>query len=126
MGQLFQAFAAAALLLACIGAYAIAAYAVTQRTREIGVRIAIGAARGDILRLFLGSGVKTAITGAIVGAPLAVATARALEGGLFRVSPWDGGIWVALPVTLIAAVVLASYVPARRASRTDPARTLRQ
>ena len=126
VGQLFQGFAAAALLLACIGAYAIAAYAVTQRTREIGVRIAIGAARGDILRLFLGSGVKTAITGAIVGAPLAVATARALEGGLFRVSPWDAGIWAALPVTLIAAVVLASYVPARRASRTDPARTLRQ
>jgi predicted permease len=125
VGRTFWTFAVAALLLACVGAYAISAYGVVQRRREIGVRLAIGARRVDILTLFLGAGLRVAVVGACIGLPLAVAVARVLESDLFRVSPWEPRLWIALPVTLVAAVLAASYLPARRASLSDPALTLR-
>jgi putative ABC transport system permease protein len=88
--------------------------------------MAIGARPADILRLLLGRGTRLAIIGAVAGLPLAITAARLLEGLLFRVSPWDVPMWIALPVALVAAVLLASFLPARRASRIDPAVALRQ
>ena len=126
LGRTFSAFALAAVFLACVGAYGLTAHAAAQRTREIGIRIAIGATRPDILRLLLGGGTRLAVIGAVVGLPLAVAAARFLEGELFRVSPWAAGMWLALPLVLVSAVLVASFLPAHRASLTDPAIALRQ
>jgi predicted permease len=126
VGQTFSTFAVAALVLACIGAYAIAAGAVALRRREIGVRMALGAARRDIRNLFLGSSLRVAGLGLACGVPLAVAAARMLEGNLFRVSVWDRDVWLILPASLLAAVMVATYLPARRATHVDPAITLRE
>jgi predicted permease len=125
IGRTFSVFALATLLLSCIGAYGIAAYGVAQRRREIGIRLAVGADRASILRLFLAGGFRVAAVGALLGLPLALATARALQGELFRVSPWVGPVWIGPPAVLVLAVVAASYLPARRASRTDPVGALR-
>jgi putative ABC transport system permease protein len=125
LGRTFSAFALAAVFLACVGAYGLTAHAAAQRTREIGIRIAIGATRPDILRLLLGGGTRLAAIGALVGLPLAVAAARFLEGELFRVSPWTAGMWLVLPLVLVGAVLAASFLPAHRASLTDPAIALR-
>ncbi len=125
MGQTASAFAFIALLLASVGAYAIAAYTVAQRTREIGVRLALGASRRNVLRSFLTLGGRLAIAGALAGSLLAVALARAMQNGLFRVSPWHIDEWVTPAALLIVTVVAATYIPARRASRVDPAVALR-
>jgi putative ABC transport system permease protein len=125
IGRTFSAFAGATLLLACIGAYGIAAFSVAWRRREIGVRLAVGATTGDVLRLFLGGGMRLAAYGAAVGVPLALVTARALEGSLFGVSPWQASVWLGPPTALILVVTIASYLPARRASRVDPVSVLR-
>lgn len=125
IGRTFGAFALAALLLACIGAYGLTAYAALQRTREIGVRIAIGATRTDIIRLLLARDGRLALGGMIVGLPAAVVAARLLESLLFQVSPWQPGVWILTPMALLVAILLASFLPARRASLTDPAEALR-
>jgi putative ABC transport system permease protein len=125
-GRTFAAFAAAALLLACLGIYGLTAYTVAQRTREIGVRLAIGAAGADILRLLLGRGLKLALIGGIAGVPLAIAGARMVQDDLFRVSPWTPAVWIVLPTVLVSSVALASFIPARRATLIDPATALRQ
>jgi len=125
VGRTFSAFALTALLLAAIGAYGIAAYAVARRTREIGVRVAIGATRGDVVRLFVGSGARVALLGVLVGGPLAFGVALALRSTLFRVSPWAIELWTGPPVVLALAVLAAYFLPARRASRTDPTVALR-
>ncbi|HUF47755.1 MAG TPA: ADOP family duplicated permease [Vicinamibacterales bacterium] len=125
IGQTFSAFAIATVLLACIGAYGIAAYGVAERRREIGVRLAIGANRGSIVRLFLSGGAKLALAGALAGLPLALIVARLLEHELFGTSPWTRAVWSWPPLVLLASVLAASYLPARRASRTDPVSVLR-
>jgi putative ABC transport system permease protein len=125
IGRTFSLFAAIAMVLACVGAYGLTSQAAAERTREIGVRLAIGARRIDIVRLFVGRGVRLALAGAAAGLPLAAGAARLVEGLLFEVSPWEISVWLALPVALIAAVLAANYLPARTASRTDPAVALR-
>jgi predicted permease len=125
VGRTFSLFAAIALVLACVGAYGLTAQAAAERTREIGVRLAIGARRVDIVRLFVGRGVRLALAGAVAGLPLAAAVARLVAGLLFQVSPWEVTVWLGLPLALIGAVVAANYLPARTASRTDPAVALR-
>jgi len=125
IGRTFSAFAGATLLLACIGAYGIAAFNVAYRRREIGVRLAVGATPGTVLRLFLSGGLRLAVIGAIAGIPLALITARLLSSSLFRVTPWDPAIWITPPLALIVVVLVASYLPARRASRVDPVTVLR-
>ena len=125
VGRTMTVFAFAAVLLACVGTYGVISQGVAERRREIGVRLAIGATGGDIQRLFLGTGARLAAVGAAVGLPLAVLTAKALESLLFRVSPWDVAVWVTLPVALAAAMLLASYWPARRASEMEPGSILR-
>ena len=125
MGSTFAVFGVMGLLLACLGTYGLTAYAAAQRAREIGVRLAIGATRAHILRMLLSRGARLALAGAAIGLPLAGAAAAAMRGLLFEVSPWDLRLWIALPVLLIGAVLLASYPPAHRASSADPARALR-
>lgn len=125
LGRTFGAFAVAALLLACIGAYGLTAYAVVQRTREIGVRMAVGATRRDIIRLLLARDGRLALAGMAAGLPVAIVSARLLESLLFEVSPWQPGVWVVTPIALLGAILTASFLPARRASLTDPANALR-
>jgi putative ABC transport system permease protein len=126
LGRTFAMFAVAALLLVCVGAYGLTAYSAVQRTKEIGLRLAVGATRPDIVRLLLGGGVRLAAIGLAMGAPLAVGGARLLEGLLFRVSAWDPVFWLAVPAALLGPILLANYLPARRASLADPAEALRQ
>ena len=126
LGRLFGGFATAGLLLACIGSYGLMAFAAARRRREMGLRLAIGATAADLLRLQLGSGARLALGGMLLGLPLAAAVARALAGVLYGVSAWDPKVWLVLPPLLVAVVLLAAYVPARRASLTEPATALRQ
>jgi hypothetical protein len=126
LGRMFAAFAIAALLMACLGAYGVMAYSAAQRTREIGVRLALGATGRDVVWLFLRRGIVLTALGLVVGAPLAFATARSVAALLYQVSPWSAPVWIGTPLTLILALLAASYLPAWRASRTDPAVALRQ
>jgi putative ABC transport system permease protein len=125
LGRTFGVFAAMGLLLACLGAYGLTAHAAAQRTREIGVRLAIGARRADIIGLLVGRGARLTLAGIAAGLPLAALAAHAMRGLLFEGSPWEPWPWVSAPLLLTAAVLMASYLPARRASLADPVAALR-
>ena len=125
LGRTFAAFSIVALLLASIGVFGVTAHHAAERRREIGIRLAIGAQRGDIIRLLLRRGVILAALGCAVGFPLAIIGSRTIAGLLFRVSPWDVRVWTLLPLALVVIVLLASFIPARRASRLDPLTALR-
>jgi predicted permease len=127
LGHAGVTFAWVALLLACVGAYGLAAHGVNERRREIGVRLALGASRRAVVQLFVGLGARLALAGVPVGVVLGLGVARALAHGdeLFRTSPWALDVWIGPPLILAAAVVAACFVPARRAARIDPAVTLR-
>ncbi|HET9369211.1 MAG TPA: FtsX-like permease family protein, partial [Vicinamibacterales bacterium] len=125
IGRTFTTFAIAAVLLACVGAYGIAAYGVQQQRHEIALRMAIGAGRGRIMRQFLTAGTTLAIAGIGVGLPFALIAAGLLQSTLFRVSVWQPGPWIVLPIALVAAIIAASYLPARRASLIDPIAVLK-
>ncbi|MFI5227416.1 MAG: ADOP family duplicated permease [Gemmatimonadales bacterium] len=114
-----------ALLLALLGIYGVIAYSVTQRTREIGVRVALGAARGTVLRLVLRQGLRTAAVGVVVGAALAFGATRLIASFLFGVSSTDGVAFAAAAALLTAAALTASWLPARRAAAVDPMVALR-
>jgi predicted permease len=118
-------FAAAALLLAALGLYGVLSYAVTERTREIGIRIALGAETGAVMRLVVGQGLRLAGTGVAIGIVSAMLFGRLIESQLFEVRSFDPLTIAAMVCALMAATVLASWLPARRATRTDPAVTLR-
>jgi len=122
---LLGAFGVLALLLAVIGVYGVLAYSVGQRTREIGIRIALGAARGDVLRLVMGEGMLLVAVGLLVGLALAVAATRLLAGFLYGISPTDAVTFGAVLLLLSGAALAASWLPARRASRVDPMVALR-
>jgi putative ABC transport system permease protein len=119
------AFAGVALALAAIGLFGVMAYLVSQRMREIGVRLALGATRGDVFRQILGSGLSLAVVGALIGVAGAYWLTRVMESLLFSVSRTDPVTFVAVPVVLIAVAALACYLPARRAMRVDPVIALR-
>jgi predicted permease len=122
---LVSAFAALALVLACIGIYGVMAYAVTQRTQEIGVRMALGAQRRDVLELIMGFGLRLTLLGVLIGLIGALISTRLLASLLFEVSAASPFAFL-LPATLLVAVtVLAAYLPARRAASIDPMRALR-
>jgi putative ABC transport system permease protein len=122
---LVSAFALLALLLASIGIYGVMAYAVTQRTQEIGVRMALGARRGDVLRLIMGFGLHLTMIGVLAGLIGSIISTRLLASLLFEVSA-ASPLAFFLPATLLVAVtVLAAYLPARRAASIDPMRALR-
>jgi predicted permease len=118
-------FAAIGLLLAAIGIYGVMSYAVTERTHEIGVRAALGADRRDVLRLVLSEAAALAAAGVAAGLAGALATTRLIRALLFRVEPTDFATFAAISTVLVAAALLASYIPARRATRVDPIVALR-
>lgn len=114
-----------ALLLAAVGIYGIISYSVGQRTREIGIRMTLGARPMDVLALVLGQGMALAGIGVAAGLAAALALSRILAGLLFGVSPTDPAIFTAVSLVMIAAALLACLIPARRATRVDPIITLR-
>ena len=118
-------FAALALLLSVIGLYGVVAYSVTQRTREIGLRVAMGAGRGTVYRLILWEAGRLVAMGVALGAAGAVAAARLMQSLLFGTTPWDAPTLGAVAVVLAAAAMLASYLPARRAASVNPIDALR-
>lgn len=122
---LLAAFSALALLLASIGLYGVMAFAVTRRTREIGIRIALGARPGEVMRLILGQGLALTAVGLGVGVILALALGRGLSALLFGIAPHDPATLAAVVATLAGVAALASYIPARRAMRVDPVIALR-
>jgi putative ABC transport system permease protein len=122
---LFEAFGLAALLLAAIGIYGILAGSVTERTREIGVRAALGATRADILALVLRQGLAMTSAGLAIGLCAALAAARALDAMLFGVSWLDGLTYLGATLLLFALSAIACFIPARRAANIDPMEALR-
>jgi putative ABC transport system permease protein len=124
--NLVAGFAGGALLLASIGIYGLLAYMVGQRSREIGLRMALGAQQGDILRMFLRKGVALAGVGIIAGLVFSAATTSMMASLLYGVRPHDPAVFLIVPLLLLAVAVLASYLPARRATKVDPMIALRE
>jgi predicted permease len=123
---LVAAFAGLALLLASMGIYGLLAYLVGQRSREIGLRIALGANRGDILKLIVAKGVVLASVGIVAGVLLSASTASMMASLLYGVRPRDPVVFFIVPVLLLTVAALASYIPARRATKADPMFALRE
>jgi ABC-type antimicrobial peptide transport system permease subunit len=124
-GLLLGIFSGIALVLAAVGIYGVMAYFVTQRTREIGIRIALGAQWRDVLKLILRSGMSLVIIGLTIGLAGAFALTRLMTTLLFEVSPTDPITFCAVALCVIFAALLACYVPARRATKVDPLVALR-
>jgi putative ABC transport system permease protein len=124
-GQMMGTFAAMALLLACVGVYALLSYAARRRTQEIGVRLALGARPSDVIRLFVRQGGVIAAGGLALGLVLALGLARTLSGTLWGVNALDIRLFAGMGAVLLVVVLAASYWPARQASRTDPIAALR-
>lgn len=122
---LFGLFAALALLLSAVGLYGLIAYGVTRRTREFGIRLALGASRPDVLRLVLRDGARLAALGLALGLVGALAAARLLDSLLYRVSVNDPLVFAGVVVLLAAVAFAATFLPARRATRVDPMQALR-
>lgn len=123
-GTLMAGFATAALLLACLGIYALISYSVGRRSREIGVRLALGARPADVIRMLLRETVKVGGIGLLVGFTLAVMIARGLAGALYGVAV-DAWLFASMAVPLATAILLATWLPARRAARVEPTVALR-
>jgi predicted permease len=122
---LLAVFAGLSLVLAVIGIYGVMAYAVSQRTRELGIRMALGASRSDVVRLIVLHGLKLTVAGVVVGLAVSFAITRLVVGLLFNVSPTDIVTFSVVPVVLALSALGASYLPALRATRIDPLIALR-
>jgi len=118
-------FAITALLLATTGVFGVMAYSVSRRTREIGVRVALGAATADVLRMILGQGSRAIFLGVALGIAGALALTRTVESLLFGVTATDPLTFGGVTLLLVASALLACYIPARRATKVDPMVALR-
>lgn len=122
---LLAGFAALALALATVGLYGLLAFTVAQRTRELGVRQALGAQRTDLLRLVLRQGLQRTLAGLLVGWPVALVAGRLVRSLLFEVRPGDPKVSLGVGLVLLAVTLLASWLPARRAAAVGPSIVLR-
>jgi putative ABC transport system permease protein len=122
---LLGAFALLGLVLAAVGIYGLISYAVSRRTQELGVRMALGARKRDVLRLVIGQGMRPALLGVLLGWPAAFALTRLMKSMLFGVSATDPLTYIAVAALLTAVALLACYLPARRATQVDPITALR-
>jgi len=122
---LLGAFAALALLLASVGLYGVLSYAVVQRSRELGLRLALGATKGAVVRMVVARGLWLTASGLAAGAALAWAGTRAMSTVLYGVTPSDPATYGAVAALLTLVACVASYLPARRAARLDPSEVLR-
>ncbi len=118
-------FAATAIALACVGLYGTLSYLVNLRQREVGLRLAVGAMRDQIVRQFLAEGMRVTLAGCVAGLALAAAFTRLLAGMLFGVTAWDAPALIAVVALVLAVAALASLLPAVRAARLEPMRVLR-
>jgi macrolide transport system ATP-binding/permease protein len=125
MSQISSAFALLALVLACIGLYGLLSYEVTRRTREIGIRMALGAKAGDVLRAVIAQGIALAVVGVTIGVAIALGVTRFLGSLLYNVKAGDPLTFVGVALLLVAVAALACYIPALRAARVDPIVALR-
>jgi ABC-type antimicrobial peptide transport system permease subunit len=125
MMTLLAVFAGAASVVAVIGLYGVIAYSVAQRTKEMGIRRALGAGRGDILSLVAGHGLRLALFGVGLGLTGAFALTRMMRGLLFEISPTDPLTYAGIALLFVVVGLAASYLPARRAAAVDPMETLR-
>jgi putative ABC transport system permease protein len=122
---LLLAFGALALTLAAVGTYGVIAYSVSQRTQEIGIRIALGASRQDVLRMVVGGGMRLTVAGVLIGVALSIAAGRFISALLFGVRPTDPLTFSAVAAALLTTAMVAAWIPARRATRVDPMVALR-
>jgi putative ABC transport system permease protein len=122
---LLGAFAGLALVLAAVGIYGVMSYSVAQRTREIGIRMTLGAQRSDVMKMTIGQGLRLVLTGVAIGLAGAFVLTRVMSTLLFGVSPTDPVTFITISIVLIGVAVLASYIPALRATRVDPMFALR-
>ena len=122
---LIGSFAGLALLLAMVGLYGLISYSVSQRTRELGIRIALGAQRNDVMRLVLGEGARLTLIGVVLGLAAALGLTQLMRSLLFGVSAMDPVTFVSVAIVLAIVAIAACYIPARRAMSTDPSVTLR-
>jgi putative ABC transport system permease protein len=118
-------FALVALVMASVGLYGVVSYSIARRTREIGLRIAIGADRGDVMRMVLKNGLTLATVGVVIGTAAALALMRLAASLLYGVGPSDPATFLAGASLLAVVALVATYVPARRATRLDPTNALR-
>jgi putative ABC transport system permease protein len=123
--MLFAVFAMLALVLAATGVYGVLSYSVSQRTPEVGIRMALGAGRRDVLRLFMGQGMALVLIGLVLGLAGAFAVTRLMSSLLFGVSTTDLTTFVIVAVGLVLVGLFACYIPARRATKVDPLVALR-
>ena len=117
--------AAMALLIGLVGIYGVISYSVSQRTREIGIRMALGARQQDVRRMFVQHGLALTAIGIVIGLAVAVGLTRMMSALLYAVSPVDPVTYGAVAIGLVAAALLASYLPARRATVVDPVQALK-
>ena len=125
VGTIFTVFGVSGLLLALVGLYGVMSYSVSQRTKEIGVRMALGAKATEVQRMVVRGGMRLALISVVLGLPLALAAARLTTSLLYGIKPWDVATFTLIPLLLVAVSLIACWIPSRRASRVDPMVALR-